>query len=341
MDTQAPATAADVAKLAGVSKATVSYVLSGRGDGRSRISDSTVRRVTEAAETLRYSPNQSARALRRRVTERICLVLPSLGIPFYDLLARDLRVRAANEGYSTVIAMADETDEKPLLLDQLRKRMADGVVFLAPRFENGSVSTDDLAELARLGVAVVVMSNGVEGAPFDLIHTTAAQATAEAIEHLTARGHRRIAFIGHTTPPAQKYGRHADYRAALAANGLPYDEQLILTGAGSRAEAYRSARDLIQRADRPTAIYAASDMAAMSSMWAARDFGLRVPDDLAVIGVGNIPEATVMQPTLSSIGPKANSSDEIAELLLSRLRGEADEPRTRIQEWELVLRESS
>ncbi|TDD72596.1 LacI family transcriptional regulator [Jiangella aurantiaca] len=332
------ATAADVARLAGVSKATVSYVLSGRRSGDSRVRDETRQRILEAVRALDYVPDQSARALRRRRTERVCLVLPRLGVPYFDELATELQDAMAAHGYALVITVSDVVDERSAVVQQLRRRLADGVVIVP-----GTRATNEaLTGLVGLGIAVVLVADEPARDGIDVVSSNASDACRGAVEYLVSQGHRRIAFIGQFPPHAHRHSRYDGYLAALRSSGLQLDERLVVSGASSRAEAYRSAVRVLESPDRPSAVFAASDIAAVSTIWAARDLELRVPDDVAVIGVGNIDEDLVMNPPLTSVGPATVGAAEIAELLVSRMTGEAPAAgRTRLQPWELVRRGSA
>ncbi|MEQ7127223.1 LacI family DNA-binding transcriptional regulator [Actinopolymorpha sp. B11F2] len=331
-------TVADVARLAGVSKATVSYVLSGRRSGSSRVSEETRQRVLDAVRSLGYAPNQSARALSRRRTDRVCLVLPRLGAPYFEQLAWDLTTAVAQHGFTLVLAIADEDDGRPVIMEQLRRRLTDGVVVA----EGVHLAPDDLAALVPLNVAVVTMTDDPVPPGIDAVRSDASEACRGAVQYLAAEGHRRIAFIGHFLSKGRRHRKYDDYRAGLRASGLPLDRGLVVAGAASRAEAYRNAQKLLAQPHRPSAVFAASDIAAVSTMWAARDAGLRVPDDLAVVGVGDIPEDLVMNPQLTTVGPTSAGAAIVADLLISRLTGEAPaEGRTRLQTWELVRRGSA
>lgn len=338
-DKAGSATAGDVARVAGVSKATVSYVLNGRSTG-GRISADTRRRVLEAAQRLDYTPNQAARTLRRQLTERICLVIPRLGAPYFETMARELRDAAAERGYSMVIAV-DDLDEHgvddSLVLRQLRQQLADGVVFAAE-----GIDTRIFAPLTEHGVAVVVVGGDATATDqVDVVRSHLTDACNDAVQHLVSGGHRRIAYVGHFAS-GHSHLRYQSYLAAMKRSSMAVDQSLVVPGAESRSEAYLAAQQLISRTDRPTAIFAGSDVAAVSAVWAARDAGLTVPDDLAVIGVGDIPEDAVMHPPLTTIGPKNSATAEIIDLLFSRLDGQAARRgRRRTQEWQLIIRGSA
>ena len=333
--TRAP-TLRDVAQLAGVSSATVSYVLSGRQNGDTRISDETRDRVLAAVAELRYVPNQTARSLRRNRTERVCLLLQRLGVPSNDVLVRDVQRAADRNGYTVIVAVGGSPERDQQVLDQLRRGLADGVV--AP----GHLAAEELLPLVESGLAVVSMSNHVAGAGIDIVGTTELASCYQAMTYLLEKGHRRIGFLGHFTQMELQSDRYESYLSALRDANIPINQQFIRNGAESREEAYVSTQQLLQLHERPTAILAGSDRAAVSTILAVRDAGLRVPDDIAVVGVGNIPEGEIIRPHLTTVGPSPLDFSPVADMLFSRLRGEAPaHGRTITLQWKLIVRESS
>lgn len=322
-------TVRDVALRSGVSPATVSYVLNGRRSGASRISEGTRSRVLAATAELGYAPNHAARSLRRRCTERICLVVSRLGSPYGELMAEDIQRIAFGHGYSTVVAVAGSPERERQIVDQLRRRLADGVV------DTAGLDQRSLAVLAAANVAVVALGNHLSPDGFDVVRTTEGAACYDAVAHLLDLGHRRVAFVGH----GGEEERLASYRRAHGDRDLAPDARLVRAGAADRAEAYQSAVDLLALAEPPSAVFAASDIAAISAIWAARDAGRRVPDDLAVVGVGNVPEGQIMRPPLSSVGPDSMDFGDIAALLTSRLAGDAPaEGRVMVRPWSFFPR---
>lgn len=316
MTTPSPAsvpTADDVARRAGVSRATVSYVINGRRGGASRVSDATRVRVLTAMDQLGYVPNHAARSLRRSRTDRICLLLSRLGSPYGDVLAADVQRLSGERGYSTVIAVTNSPESETHVVAQLRRRLADGIIDFA------GLPQETLALLARAGIAVVALGNPLVPNGFDVVHTTESDACYEAVDHLLDLGHRRIAFLGHTADHTGDRERYGSYARAQNGRDIRVEDRFVRTGAVDRADAYRSVTTLLATDDRPSALFAASDIGAISAIWAARDAGLRVPADLAVVGVGNIPEGQISRPALSSVGPIRHDFGEVAELLLDRL----------------------
>lgn len=331
----------DVADHAGVSLSTVSYILSGRRSGSDRISAETRQRVLSSVERLGYVPNRNARVLRRQLSERICLALPRLGVPGYDPLAQALLQAASAHHYSLVITITTPPNDELSVLQQVRGGLADGLVLLLEEDKRQQLA-EPLDEAARGGTAVVVLNNQISSAFVDVVHTTEAQAAYEAVEYLILAGRRRIGLITFNRDGTRVGDRHQAYLAALTDYGIPIDEALIQTGADSRQAAYDSARALLTRADPPDAIFALADIAAISAMHAAREMGLCVPDDVAVIGTGNIPEGETTSPALTTIGATTRAYHDVADLLFRRLRGEAPAAgQILLREWVLHQRESA
>lgn len=331
-------TAYDVARRAGVSQATVSYVLNGRKNGKTNISDETRQRILEAVEELGYVPNTSARSLRRQRTDRICVMLPGLGAPLYDRMTLDLQTVALSYGYSTVLMVGGREEQERHVLDQLQRRLADGILIIKPRRITGA----DLVPLVEAGLAVLAYDNYIEGEGFDVVRTLEEEASFQAANYLLDKGHRRIAFLGRQSDPASHQEAYEGYVRAMQSRGIPLDRQLVRAIHGSRERTYQTALDLLQIDERPTAIMCGGDNVAISAIWAVRDAGLRVPDDVAIVGSGNIPEGRVMHPSLTTVGAPSIDFSDIAHLLFSRLQ--SPEPlagRTYIRPVELIIRESA
>ncbi len=328
----------DVADLAGVSSATVSYVLSGRRSGQSRISDETRERVLEAIEALGYVPDQTARSLRRRRTERVCLLVPRLGVPYYDLIGREMQQVADAHGYSVIIQVAGSADTEQFALDQLRRRLADGVLIVTPSY----IDASDIEPLVNAGVSVVVWSNNITPKGFDVWQSTEDQAGRDAVNYLVDKGHQRIAFLGHFSNPYHQR-RLQIWKNALADRKISVDPGLIFQDNWSREGAYRATRVMLQLQNRPTAILASSDIAAVSAVWVIRESGLRIPEDIAVIGNGNIPEGEAMYPPLTTVGPDYADHKEMIELLFRHLAKPrpVSEGVVHQHTWRLILRGSA
>ena len=172
----------------------------------------------------------------------------------------------------------------------------------------------------------------------DIVVSTVEQASCDATRYLLGQGRTRLGFIGHTLEPTH-YPRLTGFLQALQEEGLEPDPQLMKVGAATHEAGFQAAQDLsIKQFD---ALLCASDIAAISALSALQRKGLRVPQDVAVIGMGNIPESAVSTPALSTIGPKALDFSPALDLLFERLEQGKGIPKRLEQRWELVKRESA
>jgi DNA-binding LacI/PurR family transcriptional regulator len=329
----------DIAERAGVSTATVSYVLSGRRGGAKPPPPETRERVLRAVAETGYQLDQAGRSLRRQRTDVVALMYPAPSSPWSDRLAEELQVAAADRGFAVVALPVITGASTAAILRILRQRYIDGAVLLHDCPLDGA----ELGALATQGCSLVVFDDDLEPDGFDVVRQDRATACRAAIERLIAAGHRRVAFLGHAD---EHDGALADvklrsYRDGLAAHGIAEDPELVCAVADSRSDAYAAVRDLLRRPEPPTALISATDRAAIDGIWAARDLGVSVPDQLAVIGIGNIPEGLTISPALTTVGAAAlDFSREVARLF-ARLDAEAPLPGAELSApWELIVRAS-
>ncbi|MET8354023.1 LacI family DNA-binding transcriptional regulator [Micromonospora sp. NPDC005206] len=301
----------DVAQLADVSVKTVSNVV----NGYPHVSPEVRRRVETAVAHLGYRPNVFARTLRTGRTGVLALVLPGADVPYPHDLAREVVRAAAGRGYRVVIEQVGPDDERPApSLGAARPLPVDGVLVSAP------VAPTELVEaLTVAGRSVVLVGGEVRDGRCDRVSVDVAQAAEDATTHLLRAGRRRIAAIG-AYPRESADGYHrALRRAGLAA--VP--GQRLPASRHRRADGYRAARALLAQPDRPDAIFCYSDPLAIGAMRAAFDAGLRVPVDVAVIGIGDIEEGRYSRPTLSTV---AVDTGFLAGEAVARLTARIDQP---------------
>ena len=314
----------DVAHAAGVSVTTVSYVIGGRrGDhAAARISDETRRRVALAVEAIGYRVNEPARNLRRNRTDRVVLLMDRLSSPYDQLLASELETSLDATGRSLSIMVCTSLEKLDIALGMVRKRLADGAIVQC----RAVVGAQDLLDsYARDHIPMVAISNVLEPHGFDVVSNDEVPAIDKAIDHLVSAGHRRFGFLGHTADPATPDSRLLLARKRLADHGLELPDDLVYSGARDRLVAFDSTRQLLELPQPPTALFSASDTGAISAIWAALSLGKRVPDDIAIVGCGNVDEGRVTVPPLSSAGPVDPDFTPIARLLMDRL----EDPRSR------------
>jgi LacI family transcriptional regulator len=331
-------TSADVARLAGVSPATISLVLNGRAS-KVRISDETRDRVIAAAAQLGYTPNHAARSLRQRRTNIITFVLPTLDNPYFSDVVRAAQAAAQQHGYAVSVIPAKTKPGEFHALSFLQGAAFDGII-VAGR-ENCTAA--ELRQLAARGVAVVVLQ---EHSPDPAIQSVSVDLEAGgymATRHLIDLGHRRIA---HVTEKLHESGTRRDrldgYRRALEEAGLPFDPSLVLTAENTMAGGSNATERLLDLgAQRPTAAFMYNDQMAVGALHALRVRGLSVPDDFAVVGFDGVAIGQFTAPTLTTIDHPREELGRIAiEALIGALEKRPSDVREHLLPVKLVVRES-
>ncbi|MFJ3957536.1 LacI family DNA-binding transcriptional regulator [Arthrobacter sp. NPDC090010] len=283
-----------VAERAGVSTATVSYVLSGRGPGTKGpgVKAETTRRVREAAEELGYRPNQAARAVRTGKTQTVLLSVTMLQDP-WSLEVVEAVSTAARSHDLTPLIMAD--DDWTIALERTQ---ADAVFIDSVRPEQRPA----LTKLARRGVRLVVFDSTVEPDGFDVVRSDDLGGCRTLVDHLIDEWDD-VALLGPGATDPRR-GRAGVFHAALAERGRTAAGNRVADIVGSPGSAYAGALRLLDQEDRPRAVYASSDYIAINAVHAAQSLGLVVGRDVAIAGVGNTLAGERLQPSLTSVGPR-------------------------------------
>ncbi|GMA15312.1 LacI family transcriptional regulator (plasmid) [Deinococcus metallilatus] len=311
-------TIADVAREAGVSAATVSLAL----NGSPRISAETRRRVAEVAAALHYLPNHAAASLRRQVTNTVALVVPEIGNPIYMEMAKTIQRAAQQRGYHLhLISTEGQADEEQHALETLARRLVDGLVLISLR---GAAALREPLSQVRGPVVVI----GRVGEPLcDNVMVDSAAGAGMAIRHLWEHGRQQVAFINGMsgTVPATERARgvHEVYRQA----GRTLPTALTVQADFTLEGGYRATQQLLDAGEAFDGLYCANDLMAIGAMRALRHHGLKVPRDVAVIGMDDIRDCLITTPTLSSVSLLAAERGRLAaELLFDRLTGQTDAP---------------
>ena len=326
------ATMADVARMAGVSTATVSHVLNGTRPVRA----STREQVLSAVAATHYTPNTVARSLATARTTTMGLVLSAISNPYFGELLSAAESAAAAAGYTLLLVDPHEDPDYELtVVTRLHHHRVDGVV-LAP-----SARPDDtLAYLARHQVPTVLLDRLID-AGHDQVGPENRASTAGLTGHLADHGHTRIGLVAGLDGLSTTTERREGYRDALRSRGLPVDPDLEVGGASETVAARRATHRLLALDDRPTAIVAGNNSMTIGVMQALRDAGLEVPRDVAVAAFDDFAWADLFAPRLTVV---AQPFDEIAttavRLLLDRIAEPDAPPTTRRLLPRLVVRES-
>lgn len=326
-----PATIKDVANAVGLSIATVSRALS----NPSMLNAATLERVSRAIDELGYRPNLTARNLKTNETRLTMVVVPSLS-PFFLEFFHGAEQAARERGYSVLVGHTDrDPDRERGFIDQVNSRRADGMVL---------VSSMDMATLSagshRLPPIVIALDIAPD-TDLPNVRVDHAAAAAEATKHLLSLGHRRIAHIAGAAASPMTMHRLEGFQRALAAYGVPYDPQLCVQGAFTVESGEQAMEALLARTAAPTAVFAANDEMAIGAIRALRRAGLKVPQDVSVIGFDDQLIAALYEPPLSTVRIPTFEIGYLAMTKLIRMMaGERIEDST-VLPCQLVIRHST
>lgn len=324
----------DVAERAGVSVATVSYVLN---NGPRPVSAETRVRVEEAIAELGYYPNELARSLRLQQSSTIGLILPNVMNPVFGEIARELESVCTQEGFLVLLCNSDRQHEREeRFIQMLRAKQVDGVV-ITPHSEPLAL----IKPLVQARIPVIVLEHDLPGV--HCIGMDEMQGGRIATQYLVDLGHRRIALVKRLPTSALSRQRAVGYQQALADAGLPYDPQLVLECAAGQAAGAQAMQQLLALREPPTAVFTHNDVLAMGALHAIHSAGLTVPGDISVVGYDDITSAAYFSPPLTTVrSPKAEMGVLAGRTILQLVRQKDVLPtQTVTLPVELVVRRST
>jgi LacI family transcriptional regulator len=332
-----PTTMKRIAGELGVSITTVSKVLNNRAD----ISQATRSRVLAKVEELGYQRNAVARSLSLRRSHTVGIVIPDLMHSFFVEVIAGIEPVASVRGYGLLLCSSSEDPRKERSeLEMLRSRQVDGIVLASA---HGSGTTELLQQLTKQGTTLVMIDR--DDHPSVKCHrvlTDDERVGQLATSHLLDLGRRAIAHIG---GPAIVHAKRREkgWREALRARGIKPSDEWIVRGGFMESEGYRAMKRLLTVRPKIDAVFAANDPSAIGAMKAVWEAGLRVPDDVAVVGVGDIALGDLLRVPLTTVGwSRQDQGRHAAELLLNGLDDDnAAEPQRIIIPPQLIVRESS
>lgn len=326
------ATMADVARVAGVSSATVSHVL----NGTRKVRPETSKAVWEAIAQCGYIHNTLARSLATSRSYSIGVAISSISNPHFTEILQGVEAETVNHGYSLLVAdPRDDPEHELSVVSHLHQRRIDGIV-LAPSPEPSRT----MRYLADHNVPAV-FADRVFGTDHDQVCAENIESTASLVDHLARSGHRRIGFVAGLAGLSTTSERLAGYREGMRRNGLDADPDLCRDGASASEAARRAATELLSLPQPATAIVAANNAMTIGTMQALRDLGLDVPGDVALVAFDDFVWADLFAPRLTVIAqPSREIGAEAVRLLLSRLDNPNRDPVERRLEARFVHRDS-
>jgi LacI family transcriptional regulator len=327
-----------VARLAGVSRTTVSFVLNNVPGVK--ITQETRQRVLEAARELNYYPTAAARSLASGKTRRIGLILGEgqkrlSADAFLPTFLQGVTASVHRRSYLLVLQMAEDVPSHEAYVRLIREQQVDGLIISGPR-------SDDplLAELEE-DQFPLILHGRLKDCAIPCVDVDNKAGAYQAVTHLIGLGHQRVGFVSNAPLSyAGTQDRFAGYRQALTEHDLPLDDYLVGTAAFLPETGEAAMEELLALPERPTAVFAASDVVAIGVMGAIQAAGLKIPDDVAVVGFDDIFLAAHTQPPLTTVRvPAYGLGWTAAEILISLIEGEEEVSAVTL-ETELVIRDS-
>lgn len=330
------ATIKEVAARARVSVATVSRVVNNSG----YVSGDLRERVEEAMQALQYKPSALARSLRRQETHTIGVLIPQLNQPFFSTLAFAVEKTLFARDYRSLICSSEEDPAKEAAYaDILLRQRVDGVI-VAPTGH----STDGVNRLVQARIPLVLIDRDLAGAPtINRVLSDNYGGAYTAVRHLLTLGHRRIAIIAGLAHSQPIHLRLDGLKQAFREfNAAPDPELMRFSTLAEFELGYQSTLELMKLPQPPTAVFALSDVIAVGVLHAAAELGLKLPDELSVMGYDDIPLAAYVIPALTTIAQPIYAMGQTAvEILMRRFEDHAHEPETIQLESRLVVRNST
>lgn len=326
------ATIYDVSRLSGVSTATVSRAFSDPDS----VKESTRRKVYEAADVLKYQPNAIARAMARQRTDKIAFLICKKGATildeFYAGVCEGIMSKTTGSEYQLLISTAEQWRQA---FGNTQNKQIEGVIL------GGDVDPELITDLQRQNIAVVVVNNNMTGFDVPCVLADERSGVRQALTRLVDGGHRKIGIITGRFAPYIIRERYTAFVEFMKEHGLSLDAEHVKMCEPTIEESTKVALQLLDRSDRPTAVFASNDIIAAGVMKASRRLGLRIPEDLAVVGVDDSKICNMLEPELSSVHISCQQMGKVsADLLYALLEGKNDLPRTTVIPTELIVRRS-
>jgi LacI family transcriptional regulator len=331
-----PVTIDDIAQKLNLSVSTVSKSLNGYSD----VSEKTRKRVLETARLLDYHPSATARNLRRQRTEKIGFSFSfpvSLMSDYVSRLITGAVAAAEKKGHNLILYPLLDDQEKQLTRI-CRAREVDGLLLLG----RAQMEQTTIALLKRESFPFVVVGRRVENPDVSFVTPDHAGGGLAITRHLIELGHRRIAFTTRDALGITSRDRLASYRQALREAGIPFNEELVVPTTTEPDSGYRAMLQLLDLPDPPTAVFAIHDTVALECLRAAKDRGLRVPEDIAIAGFDDWRDSVTAEPPLTTVHPPLPDVGlRAAEILLAQVADKNLPPVRLTLPVELVIRRST
>lgn len=332
-DRPKPTSIKDIARMASVSHSTVSRAL----QNSSLVNRKTAEKIQRIARQSGYRVSAVARGLATQKTQTIGVVVTAIADPFVSEVVSGIEESANRHGYSVFLAQSNaEPDREIKVVHSFVERRVDGIVVTSSR-----VGSLHLQLLSKMDVPIVLVNNQHPGATIHSVMIQNVGASRQVTQHLIRLGHRRIAYIGDRFGYQSDTERLAGYKEAIEQAGLPFLEELAVQGDGKAEGGMAAMRVLLGLAQPPTAVFCYNDMTALGALRCLYNDGLRVPQDVSLVGFDDLFIASYTQPPLTTVRQPRRQMGIIATEILLKLMSGQDSADTTEVPAELVVRGST
>lgn len=324
----------DVALRAGVSTSTVSRALS----GNIPVNEDTKIRVLEAVNALNYKPNFLAKGLKEGKTNAIGLVIPDIRNPIFPNLAKGIEDTARKKGYNVIFCNTDENLENEInSVSMLKERWVDGFIFAT-----AAEDCKHIYQLKKENFPIVLAVRNIEK-DFDAVVTDNFEAAYEAVSYLIQKGHKRIGIINGNLNLSLYQERYQGYKRALEDAGVPVMEDICFSCSFANDHCYHTVKEQLEKDDSIDAIFASTDLRAIEAIRAIKDMGLRVPEDISVVGFDDINISSFIDPKLTTVSQPLYEMGKMAvEKLIKMIESKSyKKPKVDVVKSQLVIRNST
>lgn len=328
----------DIANVLNISAAAVSKAL----HNDSRISEKTKKAVKQVAKNLNYQPNHLASALRKGKSNLVGVIVPRTNSHFFSSVVQNIEEVLNKEGYNIIITQSNESYKKECAnIDTLLFTQVDGII---ASMANETVDLEYFEKIKSKGIPLILFDRGENDLNVDYIGINDYDSSHMIVEHLVAQGCNRIAHIGGYKHTRIFNNRIRGYVDALKKHHLPLDNELLLESSLTTEDGREKMLQLLALENRPDAIYVASDYAALGALQVLSEQNINIPEEIALVGFGNEPFASMVTPSISSINQhSAEIGKQAAMVFLEHTKQEiiTQSLNKIILEAELVVRDSS
>lgn len=336
MDDTMKITIKDIAKLADVSIATVSKVVNHKDQN---ISEETRQRIWELIEEHHYVPNRIASSMITKKTHSIGLIIPDITNPFFPEVARGVEDYANAAGYHVVLCNSDNNPDKEVsYIAMLQEKMVDGIIFTS-----SGLRMHDSKGLLKFQIPVITVDRDIENLKTQgKITVDNANGAYNGVSLLLSKGHKRILHLSGPLSSKPAEDRRIGYQMALQEYGVPYDEQLVYEGSYTTEWGYSGLKMAVEKQLAFDSIFCGNDLIAIGAMKALHELGIKVPEDVEIVGFDDIYIATIVTPNLTTIRqPNYLMGYKAAEMLIELIKHPNKHIEDVVLKTELIIREST